>query len=406
MRILFVSPYIPSAVRVRPYQIIRALAADGHSLHLVALRPPEDEWAPVDALREVCEQVDVFPMTRARTLWNGLAALPGRLPLQAAYSHHPGLERHLRQIASRGTFDVLHVEHLRGAVLAGNLSAVPRVFDSVDSITLLFGQAAKQAPRLSQRLMAVVDLGRTRRFEARAPLEFERTLVTSPLDREEFIRLAGPAAERSVVVIPNGVDTSYFRPGGEPSDPPTVLFSGKMSYHANASAALFLARQVMPHVWKIRPEVRLVIAGKGPTPDVLALAAHRQVEVTGYVEDMRPFFGRATLAAAPILYGAGIQNKILEAMASGVPVVTTSVACGALHAQADRDFLVGDSADDIARQILRVLQDRDLRERLAAAGRQYVEQHHDWRQIGRLLVAVYREAREVWAGQSAKRQAG
>jgi len=403
MRILFVTPYIPSAIRVRPYQLIRALAGEGHSVHLVALQPPEDQWASIDALRGICIRVDVFPMSRARTLWNGLTALPGRLPLQAAYSHHPGLEHHLRDLAHPAAFDVLHVEHLRGAVLARRITTLARVFDSVDSITLLFEQAARRAPGLSQRMMAIADLRRTRRFEARAPREFDRTIITSPRDRDEFIGLAGPAAERTVAVIPNGVDTSYFRPGGLPSVPATVLFSGKMSYHANAAAALFLAREVMPAVWGICPDARLVIAGKGPPREVLVLSSDPRVVVTGYVEDMRPWFAQATVAAAPVLYGAGIQNKVLEAMASGVPVVTTPCAAGSLQAEVGRDFLVGDGGDALAREVVRILLDSELRAYLAANGRRYVEQHHDWGEVAKRLTEVYEEARGVWAAHNPSR---
>jgi polysaccharide biosynthesis protein PslH len=407
MRILFVAPYIPSAVRVRPFQLIRALAAEGHSVHLVALQPPEDQWAPVEALREMCVGVDVFPMSRARTLFNGLAALPGRLPLQAAYSHQPALEQRLRALAASRAFDVLHVEHLRGAVLAARITRLPRVFDAVDSITLLFEQAARKAPGLGQRAMAMADLGRTRRFEARAPREFDRTVITSPVDREEFIRLAGSDVAQSIVVIPNGVDTSYFRPCPRPSGSPVVLFTGKMSYHANASGALFLAREVMPLVWNACPGATLAIVGKGPSRGLLALAADRRIQVTGFVEDLRPWFAQATVAVAPMLYGVGIQNKVLEAMASGVPVVTTSRTCDSLLAETGRDFLVGDSADEIARQVVRVLEDSDLRTDLARAGRHYVETQHDWRGVARKLVGVYQEACDVWAeGRDTRRMGG
>ena len=397
MRVLFVAPYVPSAIRVRPYQIIRALAGEGHSVHLVALQPPEDGGAAADVLRETCASVDVFPISRARTLLNGLAALPGRLPLQAAYSHHPELERHLAAIADPRAFDILHVEHLRGAVLAARITRLPRVFDAVDSITLLFEQAARLAPGLGQRVMALADLRRTRRFEAKAPWDFDRTVVTSPLDREEFVRLAGPEAAGRIVVVPNGADTRYFRPRGQPPTGELVLFSGKMSYHANAAAALFLARDVMPLVWKTCPDARLAIVGKGPSPKLLALATDPRVEVTGFVEDLRPWFARATVAVAPMLYSVGIQNKVLEAMASGIPVVTTSRTCGSLLAEPGRDFLVGDSPAEIARHVVQVLVDARLRTSLANAGRRYVEEHHDWKVVVRGLTAVYEEARTAWA---------
>jgi polysaccharide biosynthesis protein PslH len=397
MRVLFVAPYLPSPVRVRPYQLIRALAAAGHSVHLVALQPPEDDWAPIAPLFETCEGVDIFRMPRIRTLWNGLRALPTRRPLQAAYSHHPELERHLAGLARPESFDVVHVEHLRGAVLADGVTGLPRVFDAVDSITLLFEQAGQKAPGLAQRVIARADLARTRRFEAAAPWAFDRTVITSPLDRDALVRLAGDGAASRIAVLPNGVDTAYFRRAAAIPSDPLVLFTGKMSYHANASAAQFLAAEVMPLVWRSSPAARLAIVGKSPSPAVRALSADSRVEVTGFVDDIRPWFARASVAVAPMLYGVGIQNKILEAMASGVPVVATSRTGGSLLARRGIEFLVGDSAREISAQITRVLGDPRLRASLSTAGRLYVEAHHDWRAAAARLVSVYAEARAEWA---------
>ena len=389
MRILFVVPYIPSRIRVRSYNIIRTLAALGHGVQLVALQPPEDRAASIDGLRSACAAIDVFPLSRARTLWNGLAALPTTRPLQAAYSHHPAAERHVRELVASGRFDLVHVEHLRGSLLAAGMQGVPIVFDSVDSITYLFEQASRCAPRLRQRMMARADLGRTRRFEARAPFRFDRVLVTSPIDRQAMGRYAGAAVDGRIVVIPNGVDLDYFQPSTSDPEPATILFSGKLSYHANAAAALYLGREVMPLVWQACPEAKVSFVGKGPGSAIRALAADPRVEVTGYVEDMRPYFARATVAATPLLYGAGTQYKALEAMASGVPVVATARVVAGLQAEAGRDLLVGDSARALAEQIVRVIRDAALRRSLAAAGRRYVERCHDLIIIWHRLVEVY-----------------
>ena len=221
MRILFVVPYIPSLIRVRSYNIIRTLAALGHQVHLVALQPPEDRHASIASLREVCEQVDVFPLSRARTVWNAFTALPTTLPLQAAYSHHPQAEGHLRRLVKTGQFDVAHIEHLRGAVLAEALTSIPRVFDSVDSIAYLFEQAGRLAPRLGQRLVARIDLGRTRRFEARVPLRFDRTLVTSSVDAQAIRNLAGSSLDGRIVIYPTALTwTTSRRPTQSPIRPP------------------------------------------------------------------------------------------------------------------------------------------------------------------------------------------
>jgi sugar transferase (PEP-CTERM/EpsH1 system associated) len=393
MRILFVAPYIPSRIRVRSYNLIRTLAAQGHHVHLVALQPPEDRFASAAELRQVCAQADVFPLSRARTLWNALKALPTSLPLQAAYSHHPQAERRIRDLAKQGRFDVLHVEHLRGAVLAERLSGIPRVFDSVDSIAYLFEQASRLAPKITQRLMARVDLPRTRRFEARAPRRFERILTTSPVDAQAIRDLAGDAADSRIRLLPNGVDLDFFRPVDTPPDPATILFSGKISYHANSAAVLYLGREVMPRVWQQRPDARLMIVGKDPTPAVRALGADPRVTVTGYVEDLRPYFARATVSATPLLYGAGTQYKVLEAMASGVPVVATPRVGSGLQAQPDRDLLVGEDTGQLARCIVRLIDDARLRREIGAAGRRYVERYHSWPQIAATLAAIYAEAR-------------
>jgi len=374
---------------VRPYNLIRTLAILGHEVHLVTLQPPEDRGASIASLCDVCEQVDVFPLSRARTLWNALIALPSALPLQAAYSRHPQAERHLRRLVETGRYDVVHIEHLRGVVLVDGLTGLPRVFDSVDSITHLFEQASRLAPRFRQRLMARIDLGRTHRFEARALLQFDCTLVTSPVDAQALQSLAGGHANGRVVVLPNGVDLDYFRPSDMDCDPATILFSGKMSYHANAAAALYLAREIMPRIWKQRPDATLMIVGKDPTSAVRALSADPRVIVTGFVDDLRPYFARATIAISPLLYGAGIQNKVLEAMASGVPVVAAPSVCSALHARPGQELLVGEGADQFARHALNLMNDPALRRAIGQAGRKYVERHHNWTEIVRDLVAAY-----------------
>jgi sugar transferase (PEP-CTERM/EpsH1 system associated) len=394
MRVLFVSPYLPSPVRVRPYQWIRALARHGQRVRLVALQPPEDRWLSEPPVVDCCEQVTVFPLSRLRTLRNAAAAVPGGLPLQAAYSLHPEAERYIANQASQ--CDIVHIEHLRGALLARRVLDVPCVIDAVDSISTLFAQAARQAPSWRQRLLARADLARTRRFEASFPSRFERTLVSSNRDADAFRQLAGGRTAGRVVVLPNGVDLDYFRPGKSSPDPETVLFTGKMSYHANEAAALQLARQVMPLVWQHRPNARLVIAGKDPSETVRLLGRDSRVTVTGFVDDLRPFFWSATAVVAPLVYGTGIQNKVLEAMACGVPVVASRAACAGIGASPGQALLVGAEPGEMAAHTLALFREPALRARLVSAGRRFVERHHDWSHLGRRLIDVYEDARAAY----------
>ncbi len=390
MRILFVTPYIPSLVRVRPYNLLRALVRRGHEVTLLALQPPGDEGEALPQLRKWCKAVHVVPHSRSQTLWNGIAALPGTLPIQAAYSHSPAFRQAAQNLLRHETFDVAHVEHLRGAVLAETLGDLPVVFDSVDSIALLFEKVLKDAPSLKSRFMAALDVARTRRFEGTLTERFRAVAVTSEADREALIAL-GSAAE-GITVVPNGVDLDYFQPMPVERHPQRLVFTGKMSYHANIAAAQDLVEKIMPLVWEQQPHAQLQIVGKDPAPVIQLLGEHPNISVTGFVADMRPYLAEASLAVSTVRYGVGIQNKVLEAMAMKTPVVCSPQACSALTAVEGRDLLVGRTPEAIARHILELLASKEKREMLGAAGRRYVEQNQTWDRAAELLETLYARA--------------
>jgi sugar transferase (PEP-CTERM/EpsH1 system associated) len=393
LRVLFICPYLPSLVRVRPFNLIKALAARGHQVTLLAVEPPGEDASGLQALRDCCRHVETVRLPRWRSLWNGLRALPGDTPFQAAYSRCPRMSALVRQIRTRGEFDVTHIEHLRGAELGGGPNGVPVIFDSVDSISLLFDRARRSGPTWRSRVIAYLDLARTRRYESGLTARFLRVLVTSPQDREALAQLCpGPEAYRRLVVLPNGVDLDYFSPVAAPRDPATLIFTGKMSYHANVAAALDLAHLVMPRIWAHVPDARLVLAGKDPGPELLHLAADPRITVTGTVPDLRPFLAHATVAVSPIRYGVGIQNKVLEAMAMGTPVVATPQATAALDVKSGRDLLIASTPEAIASAVISLLIDPALRRHIGRTGRRFVETRHDWNAVAEKLEQIYRDA--------------
>jgi len=387
MRILFIVPYIPSLIRVRPYNFLRVLASRGHEITLVALQPPGEPSDTLPQLREWCQSVYTIPHTRSQILRNGLAGLLTDMPFQAVYSRSPRLTQSLQAVLARERFDLAHVEHLRGVALAQSLGDLPVVFDSVDSIALLFEKVLKDAPGWKSRLMSMLDLGRTRRFEGTLTRRFQHVIVTSAIDRKMLVQL-GSDGER-ITVVPNGVDLEYFQPMSVERDPRTIVFTGKMSYHANIAAVTDLVEQVMPQVWTQQPDVRLQIVGKDPSPAVRAFGEHPNILVTGYVPDLRPYLAQAALAVSTVRYGVGIQNKVLEAMAMATPVVCSPQASSALQAVDGRDLLIGDGPAAIARRILDLLASPEKREAIGAAGRRYVEDCQSWEKTAALLEDVY-----------------
>lgn len=408
MNILFVSPYIPSRIRVRPYNFVKALARRGHAITLVCAAGRGEDEALAE-MRALCARVVTVHIGRAELAWNALRALPGAMPFQAALNFSPRLLDLVRFEARSGRHDVAHVEHLRASALGYGLLGLPAVLDSVDCISLLFERALRGSPSLASRAMALLDLARTRAYEAGYCAQYDRVLVSSPEDawalellrgrrhRAEFVEPA------SIAVVPNGVDLEYFAPQQLDRAPATLVFSGKMSYHANTAAALFLAREIMPLVWARRPDVRLVIAGSSPPTAVQALAADRRIQVTGYLPDLRPSIAGATLAVCPLRYGVGIQNKVLEALALATPAVVARQAARALAARDRRDLLLAEQPAEYAGAILTLLDDPAWAARLGAAGRSYVERHHNWDTAAAQLELLYRDVIES-AGKTARRE--
>jgi glycosyltransferase involved in cell wall biosynthesis len=219
-------------------------------------------------------------------------------------------------------------------------------------------------------------------------------LITSVTDKGALLELT-PGGKRSapISVLPNGVDLDYFQPDlSVQREPETLVFSGKMSYHANVSMVKHLVAEVMPRIWERRPMVRLIVVGKDPPADVREFAKNSLITITGTVDDIRPYLWKATAAVVPLIYGAGIQNKILEAMATGTPVLTTSKALSSLSAIAGNDILVADTPEDFSLKALQLMDDTDLQRAIGNAGLQYVRKEHNWSIIVSDLLDMYRQA--------------
>ncbi len=398
MKILFVVPYVPNLIRVRPYQLIRHLAKRGHQITLLTLWTHEQERQDLEPLKTICQEVIAERLPRRRSIWNCLQALPTSVPLQAVYCWQPALEKQIKTRArfagGEPAFDVMHVEHLRGARYGLSMKSVnhefPVVWDSVDCISLLFRRAALHSKKMTSKLLTRFELGRTEKYEGRLLGKFDRTLVTSPADQDALLSLGD--SMRPVTVLPNGVDLDYFIPHTPARrEPATLVISGKMSYHANVTMTLHLYQSIMPLVWAERPDVKLWIVGKDPVREILALGEHPSVTVTGTVDDIRPYLQRATMAVAPLTYGAGIQNKILEALACATPVIATPQAVSALRVIPGNEILVAQDSEHFARGILNLLQEPQMQVHIGLAGRRYVETHHRWDTIVAQLEGAYHE---------------
>jgi glycosyltransferase involved in cell wall biosynthesis len=424
MRILFIVPYAPSLIRVRPYHFVRGLAERGHRVVVAAPLASREERTDLESLREFGCEILAAPLPKWRSMLNCLLGLTRRAPLQSAYCWQPELALKIEKALGAEPFDIIHVEHLRGARYGlramdqlrkrpAKASFRPRViWDSVDCISSLFGQASERGNGALTRCWTAFEQPRTRAYEGAMVGAFDRVVVTTEREADELMQLAAPAPVTRPAAVCNGVDLDYFAFRGGLRSPETIVMTGKMSYHANVAAAKFLVDEVMPLVWKERPRVKVELVGKNPTREVSALAYPQmrpgtaqqrgEVVVTGEVLDLRPHLWRAAVAVAPIVYGAGVQNKVLEAMAASTPVVCTQIAVGALRVRNGKDLFVGSDPSEMASHLLTLLANQDLRRRIGDAGRTFVEQNHGWQSAVERLESVYQDALEPARDRAAR----
>ena len=406
MNVLFVVPYVPDLIRVRPYNLIRHLSDRGHRVTVMTLWTNEQERDSLRQLGEYCDHVWAVYLPGWRSFWNSLIALPSRTPLQSVYCWHPALARMVVELSSRRNgrpgFDVIHIEHLRGARYGVQLksnhldsnSEIPVIWDSVDSISALFRQAIIYSKSAFGRWLTRLELGRTESYEGWLISQFDRVLVTSSADKRALLaQVDSEQKQDKITILRNGVDLNYFTPDDHiPRESATLVVSGKMSYHANVTMSLHLVNQIMPRVWSVRDDVRVIIVGKDPPRSIRSLAQDPRITVTGTVKDIRSYLQRATLATAPLTYGTGVQNKVLEAMACATPVVATPQAVSALDVRPGEELMVARNSTEFAQAILELLNDPLRGRKIGQDGRSYVEKHHQWREIVVQLEEIYQQA--------------
>jgi len=390
MRILFICPYSPSLIRFRSYNFIKALARQGHEISLLCLVYDKKERENTEQLRRYCRSIETVYLGPYRSLLNCLLYAPSSVALQSAYCFSGTFSSAVRSALDNRQFDVVHVEHIRAAyALPDGARSVPALFDSVDCISSLYRQFAHDRPSQVGRLIAAIEARKLCRYEPDQASRFDRVIVTSENEKSELRRLA---PHLSIDVVSCGVDLEYFDKPEELGESGKIVLSGKMSYYANEAAARFFCSDVFPLIASREPRATLTIVGSSPSKLVQRYGRAAGVTVTGYVPDIRPHVRAARVAVCPITVGAGIQTKVLEAMAMGRPVVATSKACRALSVNNGEHLLIADKPDEFADAVVRLIHDDELAETLGRNGRAYVETQHNWDDKARQLIDAYQKA--------------
>ncbi|HEV2852862.1 MAG TPA: TIGR03087 family PEP-CTERM/XrtA system glycosyltransferase [Thermoanaerobaculia bacterium] len=371
-------PYPPDkGEKIRAFHMIRGLARR-HKVHLLTLSDGAvPDMAPLEAL---CERVEVFPLSRpAAYLRAAFRALrPG--PLTLSFFESPELAGRLRELARSERFDVMVVFCSAMAPYADLVPDVPAVLDMVDVDSAKWAQYARFAP-LPLRPVYALEARRLRRYEASLAGRFQRVTFATGNETRLYKSFASSAGARAETVL-SGVDFDFFQPMDLPKSPhPTLVFTGQMDYFANVDGVVHFARQVFPRLKQRFPDLEFVVVGRSPVPAVRDLGELPGIQVTGAVGDVRPFLARAWVFVAPLRIAQGVQNKVLEAMASNVPVVASERVLAGLSDggfRNGRDLLSASSGEEMERAVATLIEDASARERLAESARQRLLATYRW----------------------------
>ena len=367
LRILLVSPYhlLPASHggAVRMLGLVRGLAQRGHEVSVISVVTDDEHVQAARVLRDFCAEVVVLRPSEPSP------RLVDPRPRAVREIDTPALRRAVAQVLQRRPIDVLQLEYTQLAGLAELAPGCVRCVTEIDIAYVALERAARAQSGLAQK-RALLEAARMRRFEVDALGKVDLVFALSEHDAGELRKLL-PGGPPVIGAASVGIDAAALSQVPRAPEEDRVLFVGNFAHPPNVDAALHLVRDVMPKVWSQRPLARLAIVGGNAPEAVRALSADARVEVAGYVESLSPHYSRAAVLAAPIRLGAGIRVKILEALAAGVPVVSTSAGAEGLPVEPGRELLLADGEQAFAAAIVKVLEGPALADRLSAAGRAF-----------------------------------
>lgn len=378
MKILFVChrlPFPPNrGGKIRPFNMIQHLSRK-HEVVVASLAETEQELRDGAGLEKHCAEVIAELLPKPVRWRQACMALFTQEPSSVAYFRSKELHRKVQHKLREQKMDcvIVHCAFVAQYVIGWEGGLRWLDYGDLDS-----GKWAEYGEHRSFPLSLGYQLEakKLRNYEAMLASQFHQCTVTTRGERDTYALLG---ASTPCAVIPNGVDTSYFnRPVQGPENSKVIAFLGRMDYYPNIDGVLYFIRDIFPLIQKAIPDVQLRVIGSNPSRQIRDLARVAGVTITGHVADVRPYLADAAVAVAPLRLARGTQNKILESMAMGIPVVCTPEAAKGIQAVPDEHLYVGGDPQTFARHTLALLQDVELRCALARRARVQVEGEHNW----------------------------
>lgn len=374
MKLLVVLPRFPYPLekgdKLRAYHQLRVLSQQ-HEIYLFALSDKEIPAASMEALRLFCKDIRVGKLNIFTKLWNSMLALFKGWPIQCGYFFRKKAKKDLWRFAAELNPDAVYAQMVRTVPYVQDLNG-EKTIDYQDVLSQGMLRRSQRAP-FWQKPFFTFESRRLQRYEAEVFQYFQHHTIITEVDRDLM-----PVKEKDKIqVVGNGVDFELFKYAGQ-AKKYDLIFVGNMAYAPNVDAAEYIVRQILPRLLPQFPYLRLVLCGANPTKRVQALRGPH-VEITGWVESMAEYYAQSRVFIAPMRLGTGLQNKLLEAMATELPCVTSPLAAKPLkNAEYQKDIMVCKSPDEYAAAISRLLTDQEFYDEISQNAYRFVKEQYSW----------------------------
>ncbi|MBI5356106.1 glycosyltransferase [Candidatus Collierbacteria bacterium] len=397
MKILFIAPYPPNPIRTRLRNFAIGLADRGHFVDIIAPYSSSAEIIGMEDLQKNnrIRQYLVKDFSVLRQLRTTLSVFDGK-PFQQHYFVSKSLKILILQLLKNHRYDCIHVETFKVAnSVSGDLglnNLIPIIIDAVDCFSDLYKQFAGTVESSIWKKIYAMESKRVLAFEKQRLNKF-RYVITST--NHEALLLKKISGIKRIASIENGVDLTLFPPSPSFKNfnckrEPTIAFSGKISYIANSTAVIYFYKKIFPFIAEQFPNIKFKIIGASPPKTILNLAKDNRIEITGYVENLANSFNDVHVVVCPLIMGAGIHNKLMEAMALAKPVVATSLSCKNFNFKSGKELIIADKEIDFAESVVNLLRNPDLCQAIGFTARSYIEKHFRWEDKIEKLEKIYR----------------
>jgi len=401
MNILFLStenPYPPDhGHHLRTYAVLRHLA-EKHKIFFLGFWQSPEELQHKAHLESLCASVDLLPIPgraqKARYAFELFRNLFSRLPFTVQRYFRGEAAQRLAQIMKENRLDLVHFDLLHLAPYLETIGSAPSVLvnHNVESLRLL--RLARVQKNLLARAYLFLQFGKMRRFEQIMCRKFTQLVAVSDTDAEI---LQVTCNVKNVEVISNGVDADFFASSPGETEPDSLVWVGGMGSPYNRDAVDYFLEEIFPKIYVARPQIKVTIVGDSPSPALQQYQSRypQNIAIAGYVDDVRPYMQRASIFIAPMRCGSGTKVKVINAMAMGKAIVSSSVGAEGIKAESGHDMIIADAPEEFAQQVLALLKNPERLRTLGENARAVVERYYDWRMIYHNMDALYEEVAQA-----------